>query len=90
MSPLVAFGAGVVAMGYAVVALFFARFWRRTRDGLFAAFAVAFLLLAANGALPVLLGLKVEDQSGVYLLRAFAFVIIIAAILMKNLGGRRG
>ena len=89
MNPLFAFSAGALAMGYCVVALFFARFWRRTRDGLFAAFAAAFVLLAANSALPVMLGLTVDEQSGAYLLRALAFAIIIAAILMKNLGGRR-
>ncbi|WP_436040821.1 DUF5985 family protein [Rhizobium sp. LjRoot98] len=31
--------------------MFFIRFWRRTRDALFAAFAAAFWLLALNQAL---------------------------------------
>ena len=38
-------------MGFLVAALFFLRFWWRTSDGLFAAFALAFLLFAVNQAL---------------------------------------
>jgi hypothetical protein len=36
------FVAGAVTMGFAVAGLFFLRFWRRTTDGLFLAFAAAF------------------------------------------------
>jgi len=39
------FISGLICMGYIVASLFFARFWRRTGDDLFAAFAAAFLLL---------------------------------------------
>ena len=86
---IAAFIAGVLAMGYAVGGFFFLRFWSRTRDSLFMVFAFAFWLMAANSALPILLGIPREDQSGVYLLRLGAFVLIIAAILGKNLSRRR-
>lgn len=85
---MVAFSAGALAAGFLAVALFFLKFWRRTKDGLFLTFALAFVLLAANQALPVLLRIPSEDQSHVYLLRLAAFVLIIAAVLQKNLGRR--
>ena len=39
------FLSGAVALGFFVCALFFLRFWRRTRDALFLAFALAFVLM---------------------------------------------
>jgi Family of unknown function (DUF5985) len=80
------FFSGVIAMGFAVVSVFFLRFWRRTRDALFLVFSVAFFLLALNQALTTLLGLPLEERSWLYLLRLAAFLIIIAAIIRKNLG----
>ena len=88
-SPLIAFFGGAIAMGYLVGGVFFWRFWSRTRDSLFLVFAAAFCLMALNQALPVLLGIPREEQSGIYLLRLAAFMLIIVAILRKNLGGRR-
>ena len=83
---VVAFIAGVIAMGYAVAGLFFLKFWARAKDGLFAAFALAFWLMALNQALPALLDIPKEEQSPFYLIRLAAFVIIILAILGKNMG----
>ncbi len=36
------FLAGLVTAGFLISGLFFFRFWHRTRDGLFLAFALAF------------------------------------------------
>jgi hypothetical protein len=80
-----AFFSGAIAMGFVVCSVFFLRFWRRTQDGLFLVFSIAFLLLALNQALTTLLGLPLEERSWLYLLRLAAFVIIIAAIARKNL-----
>lgn len=85
---LVALVAGGIAVGYLIVGTFFLRFWSRTRDGLFAAFALAFALMAIGQVLPVIFGIPREAQSGVYLLRLAAFLLIIAAIVRKNLSGR--
>jgi len=82
------FVVGLISAGYLVGALFFLKFWRRTADRLFLAFAAAFVLMAANQAAPVLLGLPDEALGGVYLLRLAAFVLIIAAVLRKNLPRR--
>lgn len=83
------FIAGTIVFGYLVVGVFFLRFWRRTRDSLFAIFALAFFVLAANGTIVTLSGIEREALSWVYLLRAAAFMLIIAAIVRKNLP-RRG
>lgn len=82
---LVAFLGGAATVGYLVAALFFLKFWRRTRDSLFAAFAAAFVLLAANQAAPVLFGVPDEALGGVYLLRLAGFLLIIFAVIRKNL-----
>jgi hypothetical protein len=81
------FFSGMIAMGFAVCAVFFLRFWRRTRDSFFLVFSIAFLLLALNQALTTLLGLPLEERSWLYLLRLAAFLIIIAAIVRKNIRG---
>jgi len=79
-----AFLAGAVTMGFGVAALFFLRFWKRTHDRLFLAFALAFLLLGLNQALVVLARVPVEDRSPLFLLRLVAFPIIIWAVFQKS------
>lgn len=81
--------AGAVAFGYFVAALFFLRFWRRSGDGLFLAFAAAFFLFAANQALAVQFTIDADSRPEFYLLRLLGFGLIIAAIVAKNLP-RRG
>lgn len=86
---MIAFLSGAVTMGALVASLFFLRFWRRTQDRFFLAFAVAFLLLALNQALALWIGAADERAGYTYLVRVVAFVLILAAILDKNLSGRR-
>lgn len=83
------FLAGAIATGSFVAGVFFLRFWTRTRDRLFAIFACAFWLLAANQALVSLAGIPREEQSWIYLLRLAAFVLIIVGIVAKNVRGGR-
>jgi hypothetical protein len=78
---------GAVAMGFAVAALLFLKFWRKTREGLFLAFAGSFLLLGLNQALLTLTKIPLEERSWLYLLRLAAFLFIIAALWWQN---RRG
>ena len=90
MSTLPAFVTGLIAMGFFVAGLFFLRFWRRTRDVLFAAFAAAFFLFALNQSVVALSGLEGDERGWIYLIRLAGFTLIIAAILKKNFGaGRR-
>ena len=90
LTPLAGLIAGAMAAGYAMVAVFFLKFWSRTRDSLFIAFATAFALLAVGQVLPVILGWPRESQPGVYLFRLGAFSLIIVAIIGKNLRGGGG
>ena len=75
---------GVLAAGFLVSAAFFLKFWRRTRDGLFAAFALAFALFGVAQPLPVLLHADEVKTALLYLIRLAAFALIILAILVKN------
>lgn len=78
------FLAGAVTFGFAIAALFFLRFWRVTRDGLFLAFSIAFFLLGAAQAILELAGIPDEQRSWVFVLRLIAFGSILVAILRKN------
>ncbi len=76
---------GLVVMAAAVAGLFFLRFWRRTGDSLFAAFATAFVLLALNQGIAALRDLGRDEIGWVWLLRLAAFLLIIVAIVQKNI-----
>lgn len=84
--PFADFISGMIAMGYVICTAFFLRFWWKTRDSLFFVFALAFLLLALNSALAILLGGLLEERSWLYLLRLAAFSMVIIAIIGKNVG----
>ena len=88
MRTEVVFLSGMATMGYVVAAIFFLRFWRRTRDRLFLAFGAAFFLFALNQTFVALSSYPREDQSVFYLLRFAGFALIIGAIVAKNLRGR--
>ena len=87
-TALVLFLGGALAMGYLVAALFFLRYWRQTRDRLFAAFAAALLMLALQRLLLAMDLALVEHQTWYYVLRLAAFVLILAAIIDKNRAAR--
>lgn len=75
---------GALAMGYAVAALFFLKFWRRTGDPLFANFAAAFAILCVHR---IALGTPASanvDPVWYYVLRLAAFLLILVAIIGKN------
>jgi len=80
------FLSGAVALGFAVCALFFLRFWRRTREELFLAFALAFLLLGIGQTILALANIPTEERGSVYLIRLAAFLLILVAIYRKNRG----
>jgi uncharacterized membrane protein YeiB len=78
------FISGVIVMGYAVTGLFFLRFWRQSRDRLFAWFAAAFWLLGVQRA--ALAGVEHGSPSStwLYAVRLLAFLLILVAIIDKN------
>jgi hypothetical protein len=82
------FLSGAVALGFLVCALFFMRFWRRTRDELFVAFALAFALLGVGQSVLALANIPTEERGSLYLFRLAAFAIILVAIIRKNRSAR--
>ena len=83
------FTLGAIAMGFAVSGLFFLRFWKETRDRLFAFFALAFFVLAVNRIGLVLAEYHHAKGDYLYWVRLLAFVLILAAIVDKNRSGNR-
>jgi hypothetical protein len=80
---LIDFLSGVVAMGYAMVGLFFLRLWGKSAARLYLAFAIAFDLLAINQAITT----WIHDDERVayaYALRVIAFTLILIALVDTN------
>ena len=92
MNPLISqFISGGIMMAFLAIGYFFFRFWQKTRDSLFAVFAASFwvlsieriLLLATASGFDPASELQ-ERRPYVYYIRFFAFMLIIAAFLLKN------
>jgi len=75
---------GILIAEYATIALFFLRFWSKSRDRLFLMFAVAFVVLAVQRLAIAATQEILEKQAPLYLLRLVAFIVIIIAIVDKN------
>lgn len=75
---------GAIGAGSLVVALFFLRFWRTTRDRFFLFFAMSFALEAINRLMLGFLSGATEDRPGYYLIRLLAYALILMAIIDKN------
>jgi len=86
---LVDFLSGAITLGFFTAAGFFLRFWRLTRDRLFLAFSAAFALLALNQALAAFLGAGDELTPYTYVLRVLGFILILYAIVDKNVATDR-
>lgn len=81
---MIEFLSGAVMLAHVIAALFFLRFWRKTGDRLFLAFTVAFALFALNQGFAFVLAVYREPTSFIYALRVLGFVLILAAIIDKN------
>jgi hypothetical protein len=75
---------GVIVTAYVAAAAFFLKFWRRTRDTLFLAFAVAFIVEGLNRVAILFVPHPNEGNPVVYFVRLCAFLLIAAAIVKKN------
>jgi hypothetical protein len=81
---------GAVAMASFVAMLFFLRFWRQTRDNFFLFFGVAFGIDAVTRFALGIIQISAEAEPLFYLGRLIMFVLIIFAIVQKNLPGSQG
>ena len=76
---------GALTFAYFVAAIYFFRFWRRTADPLFGYFAVAFWLFSLNQVASSVPMVSNETAGYEYLLRASGFILILVAIIQRNL-----
>ena len=84
MMRLVPFLLGIIAMASLTAGVFFLKFWRVTRDVLFLAFGVFFWIEAGSRVALLFFEHPSEGSPWIYLLRLFALLLILAAILKKN------
>lgn len=82
---IVGFLLGVVVTGFATAGAFFLRFWVRTRDPLFLAFSFSFFIEAGNRLGFMGLDNPNEVAVGIYLVRLASYLLILLAIVHKNL-----
>jgi hypothetical protein len=75
---------GALASAFLVAAMFFARFYTRTRDRFFAFVSTAFGMMSANQITLAVLGEDSEYKSWPYLVRLAAFALILIGIYDKN------
>jgi hypothetical protein len=88
LSDLNVFLRGAAAMGHAVAGLFFLRYYARSRDTFFLMFSIAFFALGSIRVAMVFLADPME-QHYLYWVRFFAYLLILAAIVVKNLPERQ-
>jgi uncharacterized membrane protein len=80
---------GVIATASIIAGVFFLKFWKQTKDLLFLAFAIAFTIEGLNRTAMLLLKQPNEGRLWVYLVRFFAFLLIVGGIVSKNRQSRR-
>jgi len=79
------FISGALTLGYFLIGVYFFRFWRDTRDRLFALFGVAFWILAIQRMAIVFVMNKGDaEQTWIYIIRLSAYILILYAIVDKN------
>lgn len=75
---------GVNTTASVTVGIIFLKYWQRTRDQLFLAFAAAFLLEGLNRMWLLVQEHPNDATPGYYLIRLISFLIILAGIIRKN------
>ena len=81
---------GAIAMASIVIALFFLRFWRTTKDRFFLFFALSFFIDGMDRLFLAPASPSTEDAPEYYLVRLFAYSLILFAILDKNRLRKKG
>jgi len=79
---------GALVMACLACALFFLRFWRASRDRIFAFFSLAFAVMSLNWMALTLLQVDDERRHYLYIIRLVSFLLILYAIWDKNRAGR--
>ncbi len=79
---------GVIAAEAFTAMLFFLRFWKDTRDSLFAAFAFFFLVEGADRLVLSTMKHPNEGSPWIYVARLIALLVLLGAIIRKNYPSR--
>lgn len=77
---------GVIATSSIMAGIFFLKFWKRTRDFLFLAFAIAFIIEGLDRACVVMVARPNEGSPWIYLVHLLASGFLLFAIVKKNYG----
>ncbi len=80
---------GIIATASLVAGVFFLKFWKRTHDSLFLAFAIAFIGEGFNRSALLFMSKPNEGSPIIYVIRLCLFLLILAAIVRKNVPVRR-
>ncbi|MBS1815072.1 MAG: hypothetical protein JSS87_09385 [Acidobacteria bacterium] len=80
---------GIIAITSLIAAVFFLKYWKRTEDFLFLAFALAFAIEAVNRTAILFVEHPNEGSPWIYVVRLCAFLIILIAIIRKNYSSSR-
>jgi hypothetical protein len=80
---LLAYLYGFASMGCVVIVMFFARYYKATKDELFIWFALAFAAFGANWTI-LAVAWRSEDAHLVFIPRLVGFVLLAVGILRKN------
>ncbi len=76
---------GALAAMFVVAGVFFLRFWRESRDPLFLAFAVSFLIRGFNRFPRAIMARPNVGSPWNYVIDLLASLLIVAAIVKKNM-----
>jgi len=76
---------GAIAMASLVAGLFFLRFWKDTKDRFFLFFSISFFVEGLNRFALAMVSDPNEDRSFFYFVRFLSFLLIVVAIVDKNM-----
>ena len=79
---------GVIATSSVTAGFFFLKFWKTTRDSLFLAFGASLLIEGLNRCALLFVQKPNEGSPWIDLVRLLSVLLILVAILRKNLGDR--
>jgi hypothetical protein len=79
---------GIIVATSLTAGAFFIRFWRQTKDSLFLAFGASFIVEGFNRAMILFVDEPNLGHPLIYLVRLLSYLLILVAIINKNLGRR--
>lgn len=80
---------GAIAMACWAIGVFFVHFWRTTGDRLLLLFGAAFWMLGLHWVALAVIGAADETRHYFYVIRLFAFLLILGGIIDKNRSSKK-